>query len=145
VAAGELQVRHSPIVAAITEAESGTTGEIRVHLSRHWMEPDAFARASHLFAKFGMQATQHRNGVLLYVNLRRRKLAVVGDQAIHTHVGQPFWELLIQRLQKDLRATHYENAISNTVRQIGEELTRHFPAGPGGHANNELPNIVTED
>ncbi len=143
MAAGE--IKHSPIVNAITEAEEQTTGEIRVHLSRHWIEPNALSRANHLFAKFAMKETQHRNGVLLYVNLRKRQLAIVGDQAIHKHVGQPYWEKLISGLQRDLRATHYENAISNTVRQIGKELTRHFPLGQGKHKTNELPNIVTED
>lgn len=139
------ELKHSPIVAAITEAESHTTGEIRVHLSRHWVEPSPYRRARHLFKRFKMQATPHRNAVLLYVNLRRRKLAIIGDQGIHAYVGQPFWEKLIGILQKDLRSTHYENAISNTVLQIGKELGRHFPAIPDGHSNNGLHPIVTED
>lgn len=143
MAAGE--IKHSPIVRAITEAEAGTTGEIRVHLSRHWIEPNTLKRARRLFARFGMQRTEHRNGILLYVNLRRKRLAVVGDVAIDACVGEAFWKKLISDLERDLRATHFENAISNTVRKIGEELARHFPAGAEGHTNNELPNLVTED
>ncbi|MDR3606178.1 MAG: TPM domain-containing protein [Oligoflexia bacterium] len=142
MAAGE--EKHSKIVASIAEAEGQTTGEIRVHLSRHWIEPNAFARATYLFKKFGMTETTHRNAVLLYVNLRKRKLAVIGDISIHAKVGQRFWDELMATLQVDLRSTYYENAISTAVLRIGQVLKLHFPLEGENHSN-ELPNIVTED
>lgn len=137
--------RKSPIIRAIGEAEKGTTGEIRVHLSKRWFEKDPYGRAQKLFNQFGMEQTAHRNGVLLYVNLRRRKFAIIGDAAIHTAVGQVYWEELCLRLREDLQSTHSENAIALAVRTVGITLQHYFPAGLEQPKVNELPDDVTED
>ena len=92
-----------------------------------------------------MDRTPQRNAVLLYVNLRRNRLAVVGDDGVHACVGQNFWDDLVNELKRDMRATHYENAISTAVLKIGQELARHFPVGPSGHGPDVLKNFVTED
>jgi uncharacterized membrane protein len=146
VAAGrEKLIQHSPIVDAIARAEQGTTGEIRVHLSRSWFERDAYRHAQRLFAQFNMHQTAQRNGVLLYVNLRRHLFAVVGDDGIHQHVGQEYWEMLAGRLAQNLHETHPEKAIALAVLEIGEKLRLHFPSHLDGPNPNELPNVVSED
>ena len=118
---------HSPVVEAIIEAEHGTTAEIRVHLSKHWFEPNPLKRASRLFDRFGMQSTRDRNGVLLYVNLRRRKIAVVADDGALTAIDKHYWEKLVQQLKAHLRGTHPERAIALAVLEIGDCLRQHFP------------------
>jgi uncharacterized membrane protein len=118
----------SPIVAAIIEAETRTTGEIHAHLSRRWFERDPLARANRLFQRLDMSKTPDRNAVLVYVNLRKRRLAVVADEGIHKRVGEHFWQEVADELRQDLRSTHFENAISAAVLRIGGALERHFPA-----------------
>ncbi len=137
--------KHSPIVDAIAEAERGTTGEIRVHLSKSWIEKDPYKHAGRLFAAFNMHKTRYRNGVLLYVNLRRRLFAVVGDEGIHHVVGQEYWEMLAGRLAQNLHETHPEKAIALAVLEIGEKLKQHFPADVDAANPNELPNLVSRD
>ena len=145
VEAGNTTTR-SPIVSAIARAERGTTGEIRVHLSRRRWDPDPFARAQKIFTQLGMFRTNQRNGVLLYVNLRKRKFAIIGDEGIHKAVGGRYWEELSQALRDDLHSTHLENAIALAVRTIGLTLARFFPATNDGNGNpNELLDEVTED
>jgi uncharacterized membrane protein len=133
------------IVEAIARAERGTTGEIRVHLSRRLLEKDAMRRARRLFTRFEMHQTEDRNAVLLYVNLRRHKLAVVGDEGIHHRVGDEFWKKLVHELRSDLKGTHPENAIAMAVHRIGEELAKHFPLERGARHPNKLSNEVSED
>lgn len=129
MATGELAATHtSPIAQAIALAETGTTGEIRVHLSKRFYERDPFGRARRIFVRYGMTRTSQRNAVLLYVNLRRRKISVVGDKTAHEALGQRFWETLVHDLQQDLRATHHEKAIALAVTTIGDQLKKHFPA-----------------
>ena len=120
-------VRTSPILIALADAERGTTGEIRVHLSRRWIERDPFTRATALFREFGMGRTARRNAVLVYVNLRRRKFALVADEGITESVGARFWEKLSRELTVDLRSTHPENAVAMTVSRIGDALRKYFP------------------
>lgn len=136
----------SPIIEAIAAAESGTTGEIRVHIAKHWIERAPFARATRLFEHFNMFRTTDRNAVLFYINPRKRKFAIVGDIGIHNVVGQKYWESLSATLRKDLRSTHPENAIALAVLQIGEILREHFPREePSQPKVNQIPDLVTED
>lgn len=146
MALGKQKEKHlSPIVQAIADAERGTTGEIRVHVSRSWVEKDAYAHAQRLFEQHGMTRTAQRNAVLFYVNARRHKFAIIGDEGIHKVVGQKYWEGLAQMLHEDLQSTHLENAIALAVRTIGITLQKYFPADPEAHNPNELPDDVTED
>src|SRR5574341_1335500 len=84
------------ITEAVRAAESRTSAEIRVHLDRRL--PRSFlgkrvdARARALFAKLGMHRTAARHGVLVYLALDDKKLAVVGDVGIHARVGDRHWQ-----------------------------------------------------
>jgi uncharacterized membrane protein len=120
---------HSPIVRAIAEAEVGTTSEIRVHLSKRLFEKDAYARACHLFSQYGMSRTTQRNAVLLYINLRHHKAAIVADEGAHHALGQRFYEAWMRELGANLRGTHPERAVAMSVLDLGKELGKHFPAG----------------
>lgn len=126
---GAETVRTSPILAAINQAERGTTGEIRVHLTRRWFERNADRRAAAIFREFGMGARERKNAVLIYVNLRRRKFAIVADEGIAAAAGQKLWEKLSRELAVDLRSTHYERAVAMTVARLGEALRKHYPEG----------------
>lgn len=141
----EVGREHSPIVDAIERAEQRTSGEIRVHLSRRWFERDPYARARALFTRFGLDRAPQRNGVLLYVNLRRHRFAVYGDVGIHEKVGQPFWEKLAAALSEELHMTYSENAIAAAVSRIGDALSENFPLPADGSNPNDLPNTVTRD
>jgi uncharacterized membrane protein len=70
------------IVAAITEAERNTSGEIRVYVS-HKKREDALAAAHFRFRKLRMASTRHRNAVLIYFAPLTHKFAIVGDLGIH--------------------------------------------------------------
>jgi uncharacterized membrane protein len=137
--------KFSKIVEAIAKAEKQTTGEIRVHVSKRWFEPNPLLRAQKVFHRLGMNRTNLKNGVLLYVNLRRRKFAIYGDEGIHQSVGQRYWEKIARELSQDLRGTHHENAIAMAVTKIGDALAESFPVDINSSNQNELPNNVTTD
>lgn len=117
----------SPILEAICEAERGTTGEIRVHLSKRWFEKNPYQYAENLFLKYGMMRTTQRNAILFYINLRRRKFAIIADSEINKVVDPKFWRILGNELATQLRSTHSEKAIAEGVRMAGEMLKKYFP------------------
>lgn len=135
----------SPIVEAIARAEEGTTGEVHVHLSHRWWEPKPLQRAWKIFWRYGLDKTRERTGVLLYVNLRRHKFAVIGDAGIHAKVGDKYWAGIASQLGEDLHGTHWELAVALAVRALGKVLREHFPASADKANQNELPNQVTQD
>jgi uncharacterized membrane protein len=122
-------VRTSPILTALGKAEQGTSGEIHVHLTRRWIERDPFRRAAAVFREFAM--SERPGAVLIYVNLRRRKFAIVAGEEFASVAGQKFWDRLAREMAVDLRSTHHENAVAMTVARMGEALRKHFPAEGG--------------
>ncbi len=145
MAIGKNQLEQSPIIEAIRDVESRTTAEVRVHLTRKWFEKDPYRHAWRLFDEFGMSKTTHRNAVLVYVNLRRRKFAVIGDSGFHSCLSEHYWEKIGKDLSANLRATHPEKAIAMTVRTIGDTLVHFFPLDPKESNPNELGDEVSRD
>lgn len=116
------------IVDAIEQAERRCHCEIRVHISRRWSERDALDRASRIYSAVGLGRGPRNGAVLLYLNLRKRRLAVVACSALLEMARRGFWESLAAELCSDLKATHPENAIALAVGRIGDELAPHFSA-----------------
>lgn len=125
---------------AIAEAERGTSGEIRVHLDAR-CPGDPMARAVAVFEGLGMTRTTLRNGVLVYVAVEDRKLAVIGDAAVHERVGSVYWVRLRDTVLGHFREGHPRVGLVAAVREIGEVLRRHFPRAPDDE--NELPDDVS--
>lgn len=137
------QLDHDRIVAAIREAEAGSRGEVRVHVSRQAVEdPQAAARAQ--FDKLGMADTAERNGVLIYVAPASQKFAVIGDQAIDEHCGAGFWTAVAEAMQEDFRAGRFTDGLVKGVNRTGQALAEKFPRTAGAD-RNELADDVSED
>lgn len=136
------QLDDTKIVAEISRAESRTSGEIRVFVSRHAVG-DPVTQAQRRFERLGMTRTALRNGVLLYFAPQARKFAVVGDLAIHEKCGSAFWEEVSTEVRERLRTEQFTEAVIHGVRKVGEVLARHFP--PQGGDRNELPNEIARD
>jgi len=128
------------IVAAISEAELNTSGEIRVHIEKK-CKTDPIDKAIEIFEKLGMQNTKERNGVLIYVATANNKLAIVGDKGINNVVDENFWE----EIKNDM-ITHFKNGdfpkgLSNGILKAGEQLKTHFPYASDD--TNELSNEIS--
>ncbi len=127
------------IVDAIRKAESATTGEIRLCVSRT-SEPDALAAARRVFRELGMEKTRDRNGVLILVAPESQTFAIVGDDGIDAKCEPGFWTRIAERLGEDLRAGRVEEGLEEAIARVGDVLARHYPRDPGD--TNELPDSV---
>jgi uncharacterized membrane protein len=125
---------------AVAEAERVTSAEVRVHLD-HRCPGDPMARAIELFGRFGMHQTALRNGVLIYLAVGDRKLAVIGDTGIHERVGDTYWRGVVDLMIAHLREQRPRDGLLAAVRDVGEALRRHFPRAPDDR--NELSDEVT--
>ena len=128
------------VARAVAEAESGTAGEIRVHLDAR-CAGDPIARAVAVFERLGMTRTTQRSGVLVYVAIEDRKLAVIGDRGVHERVGDAYWGALTEALGQHLRAGRVREGLAAAVREVGATLRRHFPSEPDDR--NELSDEVS--
>ncbi|MEO5970403.1 MAG: TPM domain-containing protein [Bdellovibrionia bacterium] len=119
---------HSPIVEAIRLAEKSSSGRIRVHISKRWMEKDPTRRAQQIFVQHKMTENPLRNSILLYVNLRKRKFAILGDVGINRVVELHYWQEMELTLSENLFSTQSERAIAFTVTSLGQALKKYFPS-----------------
>lgn len=133
------QIDADRVRTAIIQAESGTSGEIRVSLSRFFLGGvDTAARRT--FIRLGMARTTDRNGVLIFVVPSRRRVRVLGDQGIHERVGQAFWDAVAREISDHFRAGRFTDGLEAGVRTVGAALSAHFPAQ--GANPNELADEV---
>ncbi len=131
------------IARAVRGAESLTTAEIRVHMERAVPAGrETIGRAQEVFRRLRMHKTRQRNGVLVYLALEDRKLAIVGDAGIHARVGDAYWEGVRDLMVGHLRAAAPREAVVRAVEELGRALAQHFPRGPG-HDPDELANEVS--
>ena len=115
------------VMNAIKEAETNTSGEIRVHIEDRCKIGDPIKRAIEMFGELHMHETELRNGVIVYVAIKDHKLAVWGDEGIHKKVGQNFWNDVLATVQKYFSAKDYETGLSEAILMIGDNLKEYFP------------------
>ena len=136
------KLEHDRIVQAIREAESKTSGEIRVFVQRGKLSSDPLIAAQKKFHQLRMHKTRQRNAVLIFVAPRAHKFAVVGDQAIHEKCGNEFWQHIVEGMRKHFQNENFNDALVEAIKEIGKLLAAHFPKTPGNA--NEVPDGIVE-
>jgi uncharacterized membrane protein len=136
------KLEHDRIIQAIHEAESKTSGEIRVLIQRGKLRSDPLVAAQRKFQRLCMHKTRERNAVLIFVAPRVHKFAIVGDQAIHETCGDELWQRVVEGMRSHFQNEKFSDALIEAVKEIGTVLERHFPKTSDD--TNELPNDVIE-
>jgi uncharacterized membrane protein len=114
------------IKSAVGEAETNTSGEIRVHIENHCRE-DVMDRAAWWFAKLKMHKTELRNGVLFYLAVKDHKFAILGDAGINAVTGYDFWDRIKEVMEEEFREQNFAEALHKGILMAGEQLKEHFP------------------
>lgn len=130
------------IIRAIREAETSSSGEIRVHLEAKCKPEDPIVRAKEVFSELKMHKTELRNGTIIYVATEDHKIAIWGDEGIHSKVGQNFWNDELDLITKYFMADDYETGLKEAVLRIGEKLREFFPY-QGEDDVNELSDDIS--
>src|SRR5712691_6136009 len=135
------RLEHDRIVHAIREAESKTSGEIRVYIQRGKLKIDPLIAAQRKFHRLGMHRTADRNAVLIFVAPRAHKFAVVGDKAIHEKCGESYWQRVVDLMREHFRNERFSDALVDAIADVGSALAAHFPKKP---TSTELPDEIVE-
>jgi uncharacterized membrane protein len=136
------KLEHERIVSAIREAESKTSGEIRVFIQRGKLKADPLDVAQKRFQRLGMHKTRERNGVLIFVAPRAHKFAIVGDKAIHEKCGEEFWQHVLGGMRAHFQDEKFSHALIEAINEVGRVLATHFPRTSANA--NELPDEIIE-
>ena len=113
------------IVSAIKEAETDTSGEIRVHIDD--VCDDAYGKAVEVFHTLGLDRTAARNGVLIYVACTSKVFAIVGDKGINDAVPDNFWNDVSAHIHDCFAKGKFAEGLADAVRMAGQKLKAYFP------------------
>jgi len=125
---------------AIVKAEFNTSGEIRVHIESS-CSGSVLDRAAFLFKQLGMNKTDLRNGVLIYLSVKNRQFAIIGDKGIHRVVLENFWDHIKEAVIRDFKEGRFKEGLIEAVSETGKHLKKHFPYRKDDV--NELPDEIS--
>lgn len=130
------------IVHAIQEAEKQTSGEIRIFVEGRCKYVDALDRATEIFINLQMEKTELRNGVLFYIAIKDKQLAIFADEGIHKATGgDGYWENAVKEILSVFSKDSVVAGITISIHKIGDALKTHFPYDKDVD-KNELPDEI---
>ncbi len=130
------------IIEAIKTSEKSTSGEIRVHLTKE-IKKDPIKEAVRIFKILKMHKTQQRNGCLILIGLKNKKIAVIGDKGINDLVEKNFWDDVIKNMIANFKIDCYVEGLVKSILMIGEKLKKFFPYTDDDV--NELPDTISNE
>jgi uncharacterized membrane protein len=128
------------IVQAIRDQERRTSGEIRIFVESRCRFVDPVDRAIEVFNTLEMERTEHRNGVIIYIAVIDKQLAVFGDEGIHQKLGFEFWQTEVGKMLTAFNSENFAEGIIQIIGEIGNALYIHFPYDRSD--KNELPDDI---
>ena len=114
------------VVEAIRQAELNTSGEIKVHIENH-CKGDVETRCLYLFDRLKLNQTQQRNGVLIYLSVKDRKFAILGDEGINNVVEEGFWNDAKDLMLSHFKEGRFTEGLEQGIQRCGEKLKTYFP------------------
>lgn len=116
----------SRVENAIRMAEMATSAEIRLFAEDRCSE-NVLDHAAYVFGKLKMHETKERNGILIYIAFRDRKLAVIGDAGINVHLHSAFWDDLVHQCLESFKQGNYVGGLELLIANIGNTVKKFFP------------------
>ena len=134
------EYQQQEIIKSIENAELNTSGEIRLHLE-DTCKSEPVKRAIEVFEKLNMHETKLRNGVLFYLAIKDKKIAVIGDKGINDIVTNNFWDDVKNEIINHFKNNQFTEGLCKGIEMAGEKLKAHFPFDSDD--TNELTNDIS--
>jgi len=99
-------------------------------------------RAMEQFRGKGLADTSDHAGVLIYASMKDRCAELIADKGIDSKVEPGAWQRIVANLTSQIRAGNAADGFVAAVRDCGDRLAEHFPAGSSNP--NEVPDRVAE-
>lgn len=98
-------------------------------------------RAREIFLKLEMDRTEQRNATLIYIAIKDRQAAILGDQGIHEKVGEQYWKDEVVKMLAYFKNQDLVAGICECIKDLGEALHFYFPYDRDTD-KNELPDEI---
>jgi len=82
---------------------------------------------SRWFGKLEMHKTAEKNGVLFYLAIEDRQLALWAGEGINEKVPANFWQEIIDLMISEFKVGHFSEGLIAGVEKTGKALGEFFP------------------
>jgi len=120
-------IENDKLLAAIRAAQEGSNSDIVVLVSQKKI-PNALLAAETAFAKLQLEKAVQQNSLLIFIAPLAQTYAVVGGQALHTKVGQIWWDELAALLGSYFKEGRFGDGLIAALAKAGQAVKLHFPA-----------------
>ena len=111
---------------AVKNAEGATSAELKLVIVRHcWGKIQE--KAARIFRKNGLHRTKEKNCVMIMLVLANREFLIHGDEGIHKHVGQGFWDETRSMMLEHFKNDEFGKGLASGIESIGAKLTEFYP------------------
>lgn len=120
----------------------------RIPVLKHALVPKSIKRlrasrvAREQFFIQGLQNTQGRTGILLFVSVAEHYVEVIADKGINDVVPAGTWDKVVNNFISKVKAGQHAQGFIAAINDCGEIMRQHFPAADVNP--NELPNHLVE-
>jgi putative membrane protein len=131
------------LLAFLTVLYLATREVIRYRLvPRATRRARAHQEALRQFGAHGLQHTELRTGVLIFVSFAEHYAEVIADTGIDSKVSPDVWQDCVGSLIKEIAAGRTADGFVRAIEKCADVLAEHFP--PGKVNRDELPNAIVE-
>ncbi len=135
------------IAGAVAFAKHERQGQIRV-VVENAMSPKRLARgtaparrAMEIFAKHHLWDTELNDGILVFILMADRHVAVLADRGIDRKVPPGTWKDAVKVMEKAFREGDFNAGVMDGIAFIAERLPRRDPARPS-HADLPVAPLI---
>ncbi len=108
----------------------------RLLFTKKQMNEEVYQRALQAYVEHQVIATEHRNGVLLFLSFFERRIHIFADTGISKVVSNEKWQEMINETLPLLKKGQYEETLQGLIHKTGELLTEYFPRDNNQSENN---------
>ena len=101
-----------------------------------------FDRALEVFHELGMDATELKNGVLIYLAVDDHKFVICGDKGINDVVADDFWVSTKEAMAAQFKTGNFKQGLIDGITKAGIQLQKYFPYEQSD--TNELSNEISK-
>lgn len=122
------------ITSAVGSSEKSHRGEIKVSIETKIPlfqlinGKTASSRALEMFSFLKVWNTEEKTGILIYLLLSEKKIVTLADKGIYKRIGQEKLNSISEIIGEGFRSGKPKEAILTGIKELTEELTKHFPA-----------------
>ncbi len=102
----------------------------------------AHGEAVRQFLAHGLQHTEKRTGVLIFVSFAERYVEILADAGIAQKVPRATWDDAVAVLTREIKGERPAEGFVAAIGICAKVLAEHFP--PGAIDRDELPNAIVE-